>query len=161
MTKQRPRAIPRPCTCTTVRTTSRSLARTYEAALQETELNVTQLAVLRAVDRMQGQPLSRVADALSMERTSMYRALATMDRHGWVSLHDGPDSRSRSARITTKGRGVLDQAAEPWETVQTEIVRRFGRRRWQALVTELDELKGIADTLHAETISGSRQDQNP
>ena len=154
------RPTPRPCACTTVRTASRLLARVYDAALQGTDLNVTQLAVLRAIERMEGEPLSRVAEQLSMDRTSVYRSVATMQRHGWVALDEGRDARSRSAVITDEGRAVLDRADPHWEAVQTAVVDRFGRRRWSALVEELSRLGEIADAV-ADNQSEVRAEERP
>ena len=144
----RPRGnVPRPCACTTVRTASRLLARVYDSALQGTELNVTQLAVLRAIERMRGAPLSRVAEQLSMDRTSMYRSVAKMAEYGWLTMSEGQDARSRSAVISERGREVLDGAAPHWESVQSEVVDRFGRSRWSALVDELRALSEVVDAV--------------
>ncbi len=145
-----PRTPPRPCACTTVRTTSRLLARVYDDALQGTGLNVTQLAVLRAIERMPGTPLSRVAADLSMDRTSVYRSVAKMEEHGWLTTAEGPDARSRCAEIADRGRDVLDAAAPRWEVIQTEVVNRFGRRRFRELVQELGELRTVAESVSSE-----------
>ena len=153
-------STPRPCACTTVRTASRLLARAYDSALQETDLNVTQLAVLRAIERAPGEPLSRVAEQLSMDRTSMYRSIAKMKDHGWLTLSDGPDARSRSAVLSDRGRRVLDDAAPHWESIQTEVVRRFGRRRWSELVEELNALSAIVDDVHYEGSNGRRRESD-
>ena len=63
--------IPKPCACAIVRRTARLLARTYDGALAGSGMNVTQFAVMRAVERHGNEPLSRVADDLAMERTSL------------------------------------------------------------------------------------------
>lgn len=157
MSQPEPNPVPRPCACTTVRTVSRLLARVYDEALQESELNVTQLAVLRAIDRMRGEPLSRVAETLSMDRTSMYRAVSTMERQGWVEVIHGKDARSRSAVVSKTGLGVLDYAAPHWERIQSAIVERFGLRRWQSLVAELRELGTVAQNAEAERPTHGRK----
>ncbi|MGB0716004.1 MAG: MarR family winged helix-turn-helix transcriptional regulator [Phycisphaerae bacterium] len=151
MSAESSQSVPRPCACTTVRTASRLLARVYEHALQDSTLNVTQLAVLRSIDRMPGEPMIRVAEALSMDRTSIYRAVATMERHGWVRIDGGKDARSSTVAITPLGRAMLDDAAPYWDNVQSDIVDRFGRRRWRSLVAELQAL--------AETASKVENDQ--
>src|SRR5215470_15000956 len=84
-------AIPRPCACTTVRRASRILARAFDVALEPAGLNVTQLAVLRAIQRHPGEPLTRVAEDLCMDRTSLYRAVAPMQRDGWLTISAGAD----------------------------------------------------------------------
>lgn len=136
--------VPRPCACTTVRRASRVLARAFDAALEPARLNVTQLAVLRAVRRHEGEPLTRVAEDLSMDRTSLYRAVAALQGKGWVAVSEGPTARSRSARITARGARLLDGADPHWARIQTDIVSRFGTKRWAALAEELGALAAIA-----------------
>jgi DNA-binding MarR family transcriptional regulator len=144
-------SVPRPCACTTVRRASRKLARAFDATLQPTGLNVTQLAVLRAVQRHAGEPLTRVAEDLGMDRTSLYRAVTPMRRDGWVTIAAGTDSRSRTARFTAKGLRVLEAADRPWGRLQTEIIDRFGRAKWAALVSELERLAACAQAAESTT----------
>jgi DNA-binding MarR family transcriptional regulator len=103
-------------------------------------MNVTQLAVLRAVLRHPGEPLSRVAEDLAMDRTSLYRAIEALKKQRWVSLRDGNDNRSRSASITKSGDIALAKADPGWATTQRAIVSRFGQERWQSFVSELQHL---------------------
>ena len=105
-------------------------------------MNVTQLAVLRCIQRRQGEPLTRVAHELEMDRTSLYRALEPMVRNEWVKITSGLDERSRTAAITRKGLGALKSAGARWERVQTLVVERFGRREWAAFVANIEKLRG-------------------
>jgi DNA-binding MarR family transcriptional regulator len=141
--------VPRPCACTSVRRTARILARTYDAAIAASGMNITQLAVMRAVLRHPHEPLSRVADDLSMDRTSLYRALGALQKQNWVRLNDGTDSRSRSASVTKKGQAVLAKADPGWSSTQQSIVDRFGRAQWQGFVAELRRLADCASAVIA------------
>jgi DNA-binding MarR family transcriptional regulator len=136
--------VPRPCACTTVRRVSRVLARAYDAALERSGLNVTQLAVLRAIQRHPGEPLMRVAEDLCMDRTSLYRAVVPMRRDGWLTISAGADMRSRAAELTNRGLRLLDAADPAWGRMQTAIIERFGRGQWAALVGELERLAACA-----------------
>src|SRR5262245_66145468 len=93
-------SVPRPCACTTLRPASRILARAFDVALEPAGLSVTQLAVLRAIQRHASEPLTRVAEDLCMDRTSLYRAVTPMQRDGWLTIAAGADSRSRTAEFT-------------------------------------------------------------
>lgn len=136
--------VPRPCACTTVRRASRILARAFDVALEPAGLNVTQLAVLRAIQRHAGEPLTRVAEDLCMDRTSLYRAVTPMQRDGWLTLAAGADARARTARFTAKGLRILEAADRPWARLQTAIIDRFGREKWASLVPELQRLASCA-----------------
>ena len=132
--------VPQPCVCTSIRRVSRALARSYDDALAPAGLNVTQMAVLRAVQRHDDAPLTRIADDLCMDRTSLYRALRPLHRDGWLEIQDGIDARSRQARITAVGKRVLDAADPRWSAMQQAIVRRFGTKAWGELVEEIGRL---------------------
>lgn len=148
--------VPRPCACTTVRRASRILARVFDTALEPAGLNVTQLAVLRAIQRHANEPLTRVAEDLGMDRTSLYRAVTTMRRGGWLTTAASPDARSRTAAFTAKGLRVLEAAGVPWGRTQAEIIARFGRDKWAALVAELERLAACARA--AESSRAGRTD---
>jgi DNA-binding MarR family transcriptional regulator len=136
--------VPRPCACTTVRRVSRVLARAFDAALKPSGLNVTQLAVLRAVQRHRGEPLMHVAEDLCMDRTSLYRAVSPMRRDDWLTVSAGADARSRAAELTSRGLRVLEAADPAWGRTQTAIIERFGESNWAALVAELERLAACA-----------------
>ena len=139
------RPVPRPCTCTTVRRASRVLARAFDASLEPAGMGVTQLAVLRAIQRHEGEALSRVAEDLRMDRTSFYRALAPMRRDGWIALAKGPTGRTRSASVTPKGRRALEAVDPAWARTQRAIVEKFGRDAWASLAAELERLSACAE----------------
>ena len=136
--------IPRPCVCTAVKKLSRFLGRAYDASLASSPMNVTQLAVLRCIERRHGQPLTHIAQELEMDRTSLYRALTPMRRRGWIKLTAGTNARSRSAQLTPEGRKALQKAGDRWEQIQLRIVQQFGRRRWSAFVAEMQSLATAA-----------------
>ncbi len=79
-----------------------------------------------------------------MDRTSLYRAIAAMQRDGWLTVGAGADARSRTAEFTGKGLRILEAADPAWGRTQTEIIERFGRDRWATLVAELERLAACA-----------------
>lgn len=133
--------IPTPCVCTSVRRVSRTLARAYDEALAASPLNVTQLAVMRAVERHGGESLSRIAEDLAMDRTSLYRGLGPLQRRGLLEVSEGPDARSRQARLTDEGASALDDAGPRWAAMQVAIVERFGTEAWRSLLADLGRLQ--------------------
>ena len=135
------------CACTTVKKLSRVLGRVYDSRVSETGLNVTQHAVLRCISRRSGEPLVRVAEELELDRTSLYRALAPMIRDGWILSQDGTGARFRTARITKKGRRLLNSANVEWREVQHGLIERFGQEAYDSLLAELYRLADCAADL--------------
>jgi DNA-binding MarR family transcriptional regulator len=136
--------VPRPCACTSVRRAARVLVRVFDAALAASGMNITQLAVMRAVLRHRSEPLTRVAEDLAMDRTTLYRALATLQKQKWVRLTDGADGRTRTALVTKSGRRVLAKTDPSWGSAQQAIIDRFGRTQWQIFAAELQRLSDCA-----------------
>ncbi len=112
--------------------------------LIECGVNITQLAVLRCIARRSGEPLSRIAEELEMDRTSLYRAIAPMIRDGWLISAEHTEQRFRTARLTAKGKRLLADANGQWNDVQRQVVGRFGKAEYAALVSELYRLAECA-----------------
>ncbi|MEM9556477.1 MAG: MarR family winged helix-turn-helix transcriptional regulator [Acidobacteriota bacterium] len=106
---------------------------------------MTQLAVMRAIERHPGVPLRQIADELSMDRTSLYRAIATLRTVGFVEAMSGVDARSSKASLTASGRAEMERAGPLWDAIQSDVVETFGRARWGRLVEDLASLIEIAD----------------
>lgn len=132
-----------PCACTTVKKVSRVLTRVYDAEIAPEEINITQLAVLRCLERRRGEPLSRIAEELEMDRTSLYRAIKPMVRDGWLISVEPRNNRS-SVEVSAKGRATLKQANRRWDKVQHEVISSFGQRAYDDLLSELYRLADCA-----------------
>jgi DNA-binding MarR family transcriptional regulator len=138
------------CVCTTVKKLSRVLARAYDDALAGTGINVTQFAVLRCIARRTGEPLSRIAEELEMDRTSLYRAITPMMRDGWIEIAPGTDARSRSAKLTRLGSQLLAQAERQWAGIQKKLIGSFEKNAWKALASELYRLADCAEAVNTK-----------
>lgn len=135
------------CASTTLRSAARAVARGYDAALADDDLTVNQFAILRRISRAGELPLSRLAERLVMDRTTLYRALEPMTRAGWVSIEPAPRGRARVVRLTPDGVRRIADGTPAWEAAQTRLIDAFGVERWQALHAELRELTFLADRL--------------
>src|SRR5690349_18366919 len=97
-----------PCVCTALRKATRAVSRVYDEALEAAGLTTTQFAILRHVARAGTPPLSRLAEQLVMDRTSLYRTLEPMQRHGWVAIAPAPAGRAKLVSLTPEGVAVMD-----------------------------------------------------
>lgn len=138
-------AIDLPCACTTLRKATRAVSRVYDDALAAVGMNVTQLAILRAIGRAgaDGVALSRLAESLVMDKTSLYRGLGPLIRASWVAVAQAGKGRTKIVRLTTAGRRVTDAAAKPWEAAQSKVLKAFGVERWAALHQSIADLAAV------------------
>jgi DNA-binding MarR family transcriptional regulator len=140
-----------PCACSGLRKAARSVSRIYEILLGTAGMTATQFAILRMLQRSGPLPLSRLAEALVLERTSLYRTLQPLRDDGLVEFRDGPDRRIKVGALTKSGRQAIRRALPQWETAQQGFVQRFGRRRWAALSKELE---AVLETMQEMEIEG-------
>lgn len=132
-----------PCACTALRKASRAVTRLYDDALAPHGLTTTQFAILRSLARAGDLPLARLAERLVMDRTSLYRTIAPIERAGWIALADGA-GRNRVASLTAQGTAALRAAEPAWERAQAQVTGHIDAGEWQALQATLDRLIAAA-----------------
>jgi DNA-binding MarR family transcriptional regulator len=141
MTTSDPASLP--CACTTLRKASRAMGRLYDEAMADTGMTVNQYAILRQIERGAAQPLSRLAEALVMDRTSLYRAIAPLERQGWVSI-EAEGKRTKIATLTPAGHAAMTAAAPDWRKAQRDFVAAMGVEAWAAMAATLGDMVAIA-----------------
>ena len=112
-------------------------------------MTITQFAILRNLSREPDRPLSRLAEVMVMDRTSLYRTLAPMTRAGWIVVEAGAGGRAKVARMTLEGRGAMQAATPIWEASQTSFVEAFGQEDWAALSGVLQRVLGAVAQMEA------------
>jgi DNA-binding MarR family transcriptional regulator len=146
MAKRRPDPADaaRNCACFNLRKAARAVTQLYETALAPSGMRATQFSVLTALALVDSAPLSRVADALVMDRTTLTRNLRPLTRRGWVRIEAGADRRERYLSLTRSGRAALDRALPLWQQAQTRLHAHVGDARWARLLTDLHGLVATA-----------------
>jgi DNA-binding MarR family transcriptional regulator len=121
------RDIPGLCFATNARMAARALTRRYDNALRPHGLRVTQFALLVAAELSGGErTITEIADALGLERSTLSRGLAPLERRGLVALGPETQHRARHMDITAEGRALLARARADWEAVQAATEAALG-----------------------------------
>lgn len=128
------------CMATRSRIAARALSRAYDDALRPVDLKVTQFAVLvGAALSGGGKTITELADALGLERSSLSRNLAPLERRGLVALGPETQHRARHVDITPDGRALIDAATPLWRRVQDDLKERLGDG-WESTQASLHAL---------------------
>jgi DNA-binding MarR family transcriptional regulator len=135
------------CACGGLRRAARAISKVYESALAPLDLTATQLSILVAVHRRGPVPLSRLAEALVLDRTTLYRAVKPLVRRRCLRIAPGRNRRERTAALSEAGRRLLEAAFPIWETVQDRFVGALGPQAWTALTSGLPEVVPTAQRL--------------
>ncbi len=129
------------CACNQLRRATRSITRLYDATVAPSGLKVTQLPILVGLGSAGDLPVTALAEALGLERTTLTRNLGVLEERGLVSVVEAhEDARVRLVSLTVEGSRVLAGALASWEDVQETVEARFGAERLRALYGELDAL---------------------
>lgn len=130
------------CTCANLRKATRVVTQAYDAALQPVGLTATQFTILATLASHGAAPVSRLAEALVTDRTTLTRNLQPLLRKGLVRIAVENDQRVRRVGLTEAGGTALETARPHWEVVQSRIPRQLGHERWSEL---LDALTAMVD----------------
>jgi len=129
------------CTANNLRQATRAVTGLFDDALRPTGVRISQLSVLVALALADEVTVSKLAGLLALDRTTLTRNLAPLERRGLVETVSGADARHRVLRLTGKGRAALARALPVWKRVQARLIAGLGAGRWKAL---LQGLRGAA-----------------
>lgn len=133
-------SVLRDCACHKVRKASRTVTRMYDDALRPVGLRATQLSVLAAVGADGAMSITKLAELLGMERSTLTRNLVPLQEDGLVSIGSEGWRRSRTLAITSKGRSKLSEALPIWEHAQKTLKQKLGASNWSDVHNSLDSL---------------------
>ena len=130
------------CTCYRLRQTVRLVSRTYDLFLAPCGISIGQFGMLATLIAMEGESISKLAEVLQMERTTLTRNLTPLQKLGYVSIEQGADKRARSLKLTKAGKKALTTAKPLWRAAQRSLEKQLGKAEVSRLNVALD------DTLH-------------
>ena len=121
------------CACDDLRKATRTVTRMYEDFLRDEGLNITQFSLLSVIRAGKELSVSTLGRDMGLDRTSITRALAPMERDGLIHSRPGADKRIRIVSVTNKGRKLVEDAALKWRQAQEALMQTIGEDRWRAM----------------------------
>lgn len=132
------------CILQQIRSAARRVTQVYEQALKPVDLTASQFTTMVAIARQEGVTLTVLAERVEMDRTTMPRVLAPLQRRKLVeSRTSDTDSRSKALYLSTEGKTVLDEAQLLWKVAQRSAIKQLGTSDRN---TVLDALKRVGRT---------------
>jgi DNA-binding MarR family transcriptional regulator len=132
------------CACEGLRRTARAVTQHYEDALAPSGLRATQFPIVVALAAAGPLPVTRLAQGLGLDRTTLTRNMRALLDQGLIAVADGDDRRTRVVALTPRGRENLKEALGMWEQAQASVEERFGLGPLRGLHGELSRLTDIA-----------------
>lgn len=129
------------CVCYNIRKAARLVTQLYDTMLEPSGLLGTQFVMLAVIGRMGAATITRLGQAMGMDRTTVTRNLKPLERQGFIEMDAGLDRRTHIVRLTEQGRQAIKDALPCWQQAQAAVISRFGQDRTTALLTELQALE--------------------
>ena len=133
------------CTCFNVRRASRAVTEYYDGVMAPSGVKATQFTMLGAVALMGPASVTRLAEHLALDRTTLTRNLKVLAQQGLVAISAGEDRRERVVRLTDEGQAAIDRATPLWHEAQSALVDKFGEDRWRRIIEDMAELGALLD----------------
>ncbi len=115
------------CLGMALRQASRAMTQRYDSAFSVAGIRSTQFSLLVALGQAPSVPLSRLAEALVMDRTTLTRNLAPLVRRGLAAESGAKDKRVRSYTLTARGQQLLARALPEWKSAHARILRALSK----------------------------------
>ncbi len=113
------------CLCSGLRRAARAMTQHYGRHLRPFGLQGPQFTVLVVLGQTGPLPMSRLAQRLGLERTTLTRNLRLLAAKHWVTVDETEDRRVRVVSLTDKGRAAARRALPAWREAQAAAKRKL------------------------------------
>ena len=115
------------CLAARIRLLHRTITGIFDEALRPVGLTDAQLTILVMVANRGPVSPGAVARHLNMEKSTISRNIARMDKNGWLTVADGRSGREQQLTLKAKGRALLVEALPVWQEAQTKAKAVLGQ----------------------------------
>lgn len=128
------------CTCFNLRKISRVVTQVFEDVFRHEgiELKGTQYSLLVNVFAYGPVPITRLAEILVMDRTSLARNLKPLGNKGYLKIKSGKDKRTKMVELTPAGKEILSDAYPHWKSAQRSVVKEIGEKNWKLMFESIN-----------------------
>lgn len=109
------------CRCLAARRSARAITRLFDERLRPHGLRATQFSILAALALKGPTPVGELAEFLGIDRTTLTRSAAILQKRKWVAEAPARDARERLFKITAAGRRKIHSAYPAWKAGQDAV----------------------------------------
>src|SRR2546430_1961282 len=131
---------PHLCYALAARQNARHLSRLYDSHLAPAGLSVSQFSILSLLEAYDTLKITKLAEMLIMERTTLVRALKPLQAAGWVVAGKPESGRSFDVTLSRSGLEKVAEAVPLWKSAQAAFEQEVGQDRAVRIRNEILEL---------------------
>ena len=131
---------PHLCYALAARQNARHLSRLYDSHLAPAGLSVSQFSILSLLEAYDTLKITKLAEMLIMERTTLVRALKPLQTAGWVVAGKPESGRSFDVTLSRSGLEKVAEAVPLWKSAQAAFEQEVGQDRAVRIRNEILEL---------------------
>ena len=128
------------CTAFNLKRATRVVQNLFDDAFKPVGLEGTQYTVLGHIFVYGPISLTKLADLMHVDRTTLARNLGPLEKKGLVEIKSGNDKRAKFINISAKGKEVLSDALPIWKETQEKIKTALGLENWDSMMSNLTGL---------------------
>ncbi|MGQ0696696.1 MAG: MarR family winged helix-turn-helix transcriptional regulator [Panacagrimonas sp.] len=121
------------CFAEQLRSANRTITKLYTQHLGDSDIGIAQLSLLIRLYYFGEITLSRLAQNLETDRTTLTRNVQILVRSGHVEVVGADDLRKRMVRLTDKGFASLKKTIPRWLKAQEDLHQRLGDPMWDEM----------------------------
>ncbi len=125
---------------------ARAMTRRYDERLKPYGVSVIQFSVLMVLRAGRDEPVSRMAERVAMDRTTLLRNLELLVRRGLVRTEPALKGNGRRFLLSGEGAALVEELVPRWRSAQAEIRALLGEDDSDRVLAALKQLTaGQAD----------------
>ncbi|MES0807911.1 MarR family winged helix-turn-helix transcriptional regulator [Roseibium sp. SCPC15] len=131
------------CVLDNARKAARAVSRHYDRLARKVGMTAGQFSVLVAIRQARNETTGGLADRLSMERTTLVRNIALLERKGLVTSSSSTDGRGKNYQLSDEGKKLLDEAIPLWRQAQNDVRDILGQDEFLKTINTLKKLSQL------------------
>ena len=121
-----------------LRKATRLVTQAYDVAMQSAGIKSTQFTLLATVNALGSPAITKLAEVMVMDRTTLSRNLKPLINKELVIVGSEQDQRIRKISLTPEGKILVSEAMPQWQQIQDTIVSRMGEEKWSQFLVGLE-----------------------
>ncbi len=131
------------CVLDNARKAARAVSRYYDRLARKVGMTAGQFSVLVAVRHAREETTGELAERLSMERTTLVRNVALLERKGLVASMPSASGRGKHYRLSERGAELLAEALPLWRQAQSDVKAHLGEEEFARAINALKKLSQL------------------